>query len=202
VQTLVGLRLLAETCQRCPLARTRRNVGFGGVDGHLGVQADLMIIGEAPGEEEDAVGRPFEGLAGRQLAKLLIEAGLDRKAAYLTNVIKCRPTTASSGGSVTNRKPRSCEIAHCKDYLVAQIELVGPKVILAVGATSTAWLLGRGSRIEASRGGYQFREGIPVVATYHPSPVSLNRQAGRREMVLKDLSLVRRKLEDSAEASL
>ena len=91
---------------------------------------------------------------------------------------------------------------YCFAYLDAQIELVRPKVILAVGATSTGWLPGRGARIAASRKRDHFHSGIPVVATYHPSPVSLNRQPGRREMVLKDLSLVRRKLEASPEESV
>ena len=182
-------------CQRCPLARTRDKVVFGGTSGYRDIRADLMIVGEAPGEEEDATGLPFEGAGGGQLTKLLDQAGLDRTTAYLTNVVKCRPMATTPDGSIVNRRPHPSEIASCCDYLEAQIRLVRPKVILALGATSTARLLGPGARIGASRGKGHAHENCAVVVTYHPSPVSLNRQPGRRAMVLEDLVLAKHLLE-------
>jgi DNA polymerase len=154
-----------------------------------------MIVGEAPGQEEDATGLPFEGVAGRQLTKLLDQAGLDRSTAYLTNVVKCRPMAVAPDGSIVNRRPHPSEIASCWDYLEAQIRMVRSKVILALGATSTARLLGHGARIGASRGTGRTHEDCAVVVTYHPSPVSLNRQRGRRAMVLEDLALAKDLLE-------
>ena len=192
---LVDIRLQAEVCQRCPLAHTRNKVVFGGTSGYRDIRADLMIVGEAPGEEEDATGLPFEGVAGRQLTKLLDQAGLDRSTTYLTNVVKCRPMAVARDGSIANRRPHPSEIASCWDYLEAQIRLVRPKVILALGATSTARLLGPGARIGASRGRGRAHEDCAVVVTYHPSPVSLNRQPGRRAMVLEDLALAKDLLE-------
>ena len=195
VAGLVDIRLQAEVCQRCPLAHTRNKVVFGGTSGYRDIRADLMIVGEAPGEEEDATGLPFAGGAGGQLRKLLDQAGLDRTRAYMTNVVKCRPMSVTPDGSIVSRRPHPSEIASCWDYLEAQIRMVRSKVILALGATSTARLLGHGARIGASRGTGRTHEDCAVVVTYHPSPVSLNRQRGRRAMVLEDLALAKRLLE-------
>jgi DNA polymerase len=185
----------AEGCQRCPLARTRDKVVFGGVDGYRGIRADLMIVGEAPGAEEDAEGMPFLGAAGQKLDVLLAEAGLDRKSAYITNVVKCRPIKEREGHPPTNRAPEPSEIAACWNYLESQITLVRPRVIVALGVTAVARLLGHGARVGASRGRGHFHGYIPVVATNHPSPLSLHRQPGRRAMVLEDLALAKRLLD-------
>lgn len=185
----------AEDCQLCPLARTRDKVVFGGVDGYRGIQADLMVVGEAPGAEEDAEGMPFLGAAGQKLDVLLAEAGLDRKSAYITNVVKCRPIKEREGHPPTNRAPEPPEIAACWNYLEFQITLVHPRVVVALGATAVARLLGPGAQIGTSRGRGHFNGHIPVVATYHPSPLSLHRQPGRRAMVLEDLSLAKRLLD-------
>jgi len=192
---LASVRMSAEGCQRCPLARTRDKVVFGGVDGYRGIRADLMIVGEAPGAEEDAEGMPFLGAAGQKLDVLLAEAGLDRESAYITNVVKCRPIKEHEGHPPTNRAPEPSEIAACWNYLESQITLVRPRVIVALGVTAVARLLGPGSQVGASRGRGHFHASIPVVATYHPSPVSLHRQPGRRAMVLEDLSLAKRLLD-------
>ncbi len=139
-----------------------------------------MIVGEAPGEEEDVTGLPFEGVAGRQLTKLLDQAGLDRSTAYLTNVVKCRPMTAAPDGSIVNRRPHPSEIASCWDYLEAQIRLVRPNVILALGATSTARLLGPCARIGASRGRGRAHEDCAVVV--NPPPIArLAQSTGRTQ---------------------
>jgi len=199
---LASVRMSAEDCQRCPLARTRDKVVFGGVDGYRGIRADLMIVGEAPGAEEDAEGMPFLGAAGKKLDVLLAEAGLERKRAYITNVVKCRPIKEREGHPPTNRAPEPNEIAACWNYLESQITLVRPRVIVALGVTAVARLLGPGAQVGASRGRGHSQGHIPVVATYHPSPLSLHRQPGRRAMVLEDLSLTKRLLDGREDPAL
>jgi uracil-DNA glycosylase family 4 len=191
---LASVRMSAESCQRCPLAQTRCRVVFGGVNGYRGIRADLMLVGEGPGAEEDAQGLPFVGAAGKSLDALLAQSGLDRKAAYITNVVKCRPITLHEGQPPTNRAPAPSEIAACWEYLESQIALVRPRVIVALGITAVVRLLGAGSQVGTSRGRGHFHGPIPVVATYHPSPSSLNRRAGRRERVVEDLALAKRLL--------
>ena len=190
-----SVRMSAEGCQCCPLACTRDKVVLGGVDGYRDIGADLMIVGEAPGAEEDAAGMPFVGAAGQKLDVLLAEAGLDRKSAYITNVVKCRPIKAREGRPPTNRAPEPGEIAACWNYLESQIALVRPRVIVALGVTAVARLLRHGSKVGASRGRGHLHGDIPVVATYHPSPLSLHRQPEREAMVLKDLTLAKGLLE-------
>ncbi len=193
--TLASVRMSAEGCQLCPLAQSRSKVVFGGVDGYRGIRADLMLVGEGPGAEEDAQGVPFVGPAGKSLDALLRESGLERKAAYITNVVKCRPIKPRDGQPPTNRAPEPSEVAACWDYLDSQIMLVRPRVIVALGITAVVRLLGPGAQVGASRGSGHFHGPIPVVATYHPSPSSLSRRPGRREMVLEDLFLARRLLD-------
>jgi uracil-DNA glycosylase len=188
---LAWVRMSAEGCQCCPLSLTRDKVVFGGVDGFRDIRADLMIVGEAPGAEEDTEGLPFVGAAGQKLDLLLAEAGLDRHSAYLTNVVKCRPIEGREDRPPTNRAPDPSEIAACWNYLESQITLVCPQVIVALGVTAVARLLGRGAQVGASRGRGHVHDNIPVVATYHPSPLSLHRQPARRAIVLEDLSLAK-----------
>jgi len=181
----------AEGCHCCPLGSSRKKVVFGGVDGTRDIAAELMIIGEAPGAEEDSEGKPFLGAAGQILDGLLAEAGLSRKSAYITNVVKCRPIKQRENHPPTNRSPASTEIAACWNYLESQIALVRPRVIVALGATAVARLLGPGSQVGVNRGQGHSHGTIPVVATYHPSPLSLNRQPGRKVMIGKDLALAK-----------
>jgi DNA polymerase len=202
IMELAAVRMSAEGCQRCPLARTRDKVVFGGVDGYRDIRADLMIVGEAPGADEDAEGMPFLGAAGQKLDVLLAEAGLDRKSTYITTVVKCRPIKEREGHPPTNRQPEPSEIAACWDYLESQITLVRPRVVVALGVTAVARLLGPGAQVRASRGPGHLHGNIPVVATYHPSPLSLHRQPGRRAMVLEDLSLAKRLVEGQEESLL
>ena len=197
---LASVRMNAESCRRCALADVRSKVVFGGVDGYRGVRADLMLVGEGPGAEEDAKGIPFVGTAGLSLEALLRESGLERKSAYITNVVKCRPAMARDGQAPSNRAPEPHEIASCWEYLDSQIALVRPQVIVALGVTATVRLLGPHAQVGTSRGRGHFHGAIPVVATYHPSPSSLNRRRGRREMVLDDFALVRDLLGESAKA--
>ena len=197
---LALVRMTAESCQLCPLAQTRSKVVFGGVNGYRGIRADLMLVGEGPGAEEDAQGLPFVGAAGKSLDALLEQSGLDRRAAYITNVVKCRPIKQRDGQPPTNRAPEPSEIAACWEYLESQITLVRPRVIVALGITAVVRLLGPGSQVGTSRGLRHFHAAIPVVATYHPSPSSLNRRPGRREKVVEDLALARRLLDNPEEA--
>jgi len=190
----------AESCQRCALAGSRSKVVFGGVDGYRGVRADLMLVGEGPGAEEDAKGIPFVGTAGQSLEALLLESGLERKSAYITNVVKCRPTKDGDGQSRTNRAPEPREIASCWEYLDSQIAIVRPRVIVALGVIAVVRLLGPHAQVGTSRGCGHFHGAIPVVATYHPSPSSLNRRRGRRAMVLDDLALAKSLLDGFSEA--
>jgi len=197
--SLASVRMNAERCQLCPLAQTRSKVVFGGVNGYRGLRADLMLVGEGPGAEEDAQGLPFVGAAGKSLDALLEQCELDRKAAYITNVVKCRPAKQHDGQPPTNRAPTPSEIAACWEYLESQITLVRPRVIVALGITALVRLLGPGSQVGSSRGLGHFHGSIPVVATYHPSPSSLNRRVGRREKVLEDLTLAKGLLGTSEE---
>jgi len=191
---LASVRLRATDCQSCLLWRTRDKVVFGGVDGFRDIASDLMIVGEAPGAEEDAKGMPFLGVAGEELDRLLEAAGLARKSAYITNVIKCRPTKEREGRPPANRPPEPEEIAKCWNYLESQIELVRPRVIVALGVTAVARLLGPGAQVGTSRGPGRLHGDTPVVATYHPSPLSLNRKPERKLMIGADLAMAKRLL--------
>ncbi len=158
--TLAVLRQDALHCVRCPLSKGRTTVVFGEGDPDAG----LLIIGEGPGREEDLQGRPFVGRSGQLLDRLLLEEmGLDRSAVYIANVVKCRPPG--------NRDPLPDEIAACRPWLEAQIELIGPRVVLTLGNFSTKLLLETTDGIRRTRGRvYPFgREGAVLVPTYHPA---------------------------------
>jgi len=160
------------------------------VFGNGPVDADLLVLGEAPGEDEDARGEPFVGPAGWALDKLLREAGLDREQAYVTNVVLCRPPK--------NRRPTSAEIAACSSHLDAQINAVRPRVILGFGATAARRLLGAGARVGTSRGRRHDRDGVRIFITFHPS--AWNRKRGRRALVGGDIRLAGRFLSLDASA--
>jgi uracil-DNA glycosylase family 4 len=142
--------------------------------------ADLLILGEAPGAREDECGLPFVGTAGEALNKLLVEAGLDRGRAYVTNVVKCRPTRPGTMPP-KDRPPSPLEIRVCSRYLDGQLAAVRPRVILALGGTAIRQLLGPDALVRTSRLHAHKVNDIQVVATYHPS--SLNRKRGRRALI-------------------
>lgn len=177
-ETLRTVRAQAIACVRCPLACSRTQVVFGEGD----PDADLMIVGEAPGADEDALGRPFAGRAGATLDTLLGDIGLTRADVYVANVVKCRPPA--------NRRPRVVsEVEACAPYLAEQIRLVRPRVILALGATAARRLLGPGPTVTASRGASHPLGDAVVIPTFHPSPSALNRVPGRRSLVWADFRL-------------
>lgn len=163
---LQELRERALICQKCPnLAAARKNVVFG-----VGsIDAGLMFVGEAPGADEDIQGEPFVGRAGQLLTKIIQTMGLEREDVYIANILKCRPDTP--GQSFGNRPPTPEEMDRCLPYLHAQIDLIKPKAIVALGATAVDGLFGKvpGIGISKQRGRWREYRGIPVMPTYHPS---------------------------------
>lgn len=165
-QAIEEIRARAMVCVKCPnLASSRKNVvwGVGSID------AELMFIGEAPGAEEDEQGEPFVGRAGQLLTKIIQTMGLSRETVYIANILKCRPDTP--GQDYGNRPPTPKESENCLPYLCAQIDLIKPKAIVALGATAVNGLFGAtpGQGITKVRGQWREYRGIPVMLTYHPS---------------------------------
>jgi len=157
------LERIALACTKCPLAATRTQVVFGAGD----PEADLMFVGEGPGEQEDRDGIPFVGRAGRLLTGLIEDIGLDRDAVYITNVVKCRPPG--------NRDPLADEIESCRPYLEAQIGFVDPSVVVTLGNFATKLLLDTKEGITKLRGReFPFRDHAVLMPTLHPSAVLRN----------------------------
>ncbi|HEX2076049.1 MAG TPA: uracil-DNA glycosylase [Longimicrobium sp.] len=154
---LSEVREIALGCPRCALAKTRTHVVFG--EGRE--NADVMVVGEAPGQEEDRSGRPFVGRAGKLLDLLLLSVGFARHDVYICNVLKCRPPQ--------NRNPQPDEVSACSPYLLKQVELVQPRVILAFGTFAAQTLLGTDISIGKLRGRTHQYRGVPLVPTYHPA---------------------------------
>jgi uracil-DNA glycosylase len=155
---LSSLRDRASHCTACPLSATRTTVVFGEGAEH----AKVLMIGEGPGEVEDTTGRPFVGPAGQKLDEVMSSVGLRREDVYITNIVKCRPPG--------NRVPARNEAEACTPYLEAQIALIKPAVIVALGNTPTQWLLPDAPGITQSHGTFfSWRGGILVFPMYHPS---------------------------------
>lgn len=162
--TLPVIQKTAKACRKCNLANSRRNVVFGeGND-----KAQLVFVGEAPGEEEDLQGRPFVGRAGKLLDQLIERIGLRREDVYICNVLKCRPPN--------NRDPEEAEIDACKPYLLSQLELIGPKVICTLGRHAYNTLFNVNERITRIRGVLQDYKGTMLLPTYHPSFLLRNQE--------------------------
>jgi len=183
-------------CTRCPqLVATRRNTVYGEGD----ACAELLVVGEGPGETEDKLGRPFVGRAGELLDKMLLAIGLPRESVYIANTVKCRPTL-DDGVRLRNRPPAPEEMSNCRPYLDEQIEILRPRVILCLGAPSAKSFLGQKFSITKQRG--QWFDGpndIPTIATFHPAYI-LRMTGGELEatkrMVWKDLKAIRAKLDE------
>jgi DNA polymerase len=165
-------------CLNCELGNTRRNFVFG--SGRH--DADIMFVGEAPGEEEDRTGEPFVGPAGELLNKIIQAMHLTRNDVYVCNILKCRPPN--------NRDPRNVEIENCEPYLVRQIELIRPRVICALGRFAAQTLLRSNESMGRLRLATHSYKGIPVVATYHPAALLRNPQWKRPTW--EDMKKVRR----------
>jgi DNA polymerase len=184
-----ALRERALACVKCPhLAAARKNVVFG-----VGsIDAKLMFIGEAPGADEDEQGEPFVGRAGQLLTKIIQTMGLQRGDVYIGNILKCRPDTP--GQSAGNRKPTSPEMETCIPYLHEQIDLIRPKVIVALGATAVEGLLGKTIGITKLRGTWKTYRGIPLMPTYHPAYLLRNQSLSEKRKVWEDMLQVMEKL--------
>jgi DNA polymerase len=184
-----ALRERALACVKCPhLASSRKNVVFG-----VGsIDAQLMFIGEAPGADEDEQGEPFVGKAGQLLTKIIQATGLQRADVYIGNILKCRPDTP--GQSSGNRKPTTDEMATCIPYLHEQIDLIRPKVIVALGATAVEGLLGKTIGITKLRGTWKTYRGIPLMPTYHPAYLLRNQAMSEKRKVWEDMLQVMEKL--------
>lgn len=172
------LRETVRSCTRCPLheSRTQTVFGVGSYD------ADWMIIGEAPGAEEDRRGEPFVGRAGKLLDQMLRAVGQQRDSVFIANILKCRPPN--------NRDPKPDEAAQCRGYLERQIELVKPKIILAVGRIAAQTLLGTDAPVGQLRGTLHHLGKTPLVVTYHPA--YLLRSPTQKSKAWDDLCLASR----------
>ena len=167
-------------CRGCVLCQTRQHT----VLGEGSRNADVMFVGEGPGQQEDLSGRPFVGAAGQLLDKMLAAIGLKREQVYICNIVKCRPPQ--------NRVPEADERAACMDYLRQQVALVRPKVIVCLGSTPTRALLGEQMRITRDRGVWQLKKGVWFMPTYHPA--ALLRDADKKRPAWADFQAIRDKL--------
>jgi len=171
------LKSECAVCQRCELCRTRHNLVFG-----VGNEAaDLMFIGEGPGEQEDLQGIPFVGPAGQLLDVMLQLIGLDRTGIYIANIVKCRPPS--------NRDPKPEERSACSEWLERQIELIDPKIIVCLGRIASVSLLDADFRITRDHGKWFDRNGRKYIATYHPS--ALLRDLSKRPEAFSDFREIR-----------
>lgn len=164
-------------CVRCPLCQERHHLVFGTGD----PRAEVMLVGEGPGEQEDLQGEPFVGPAGKLLDAMLAMIGLDRNRVYIANVVKCRPPR--------NRDPREEEMDACWEWLARQMALVQPKIVVCLGRVAAKALIKEDFRITVQHGQWFDREGRRIMATYHPS--ALLRDVSKRPEAFTDLRTLR-----------
>ena len=178
-----ALQLIREEigeCTRCALHKGRNKIVFGDGD----PAARLMFVGEGPGADEDAQGLPFVGKAGQLLNNMIAAMGLRREEVYIANVVKCRPPG--------NRVPEQEEGATCSPFLVRQIDVVRPQVLVALGATAATWLLGSRQPLAGLRGRVHSARGIKLIVTYHPA--YLLRDPRQKKEAWADLQIAMREL--------
>ena len=187
--TFEALREAALVCVKCPhLAKARTQVVFGVGN----PKAELMFVGEAPGADEDAQGEPFVGRAGQLLTKIIQAMGFSREEVYIANVLKCRPDMPP--GVSGNRKPTPKEMSTCLPWLERQINLIKPRVMVALGATAVEGLLGATTPVSKVRGRWLDFRGIPVMATYHPAYLLRNQSISEKRKVWEDMLQVLERL--------
>lgn len=175
---LSDLEKAIRTCMECPLGATRTNFVFGSGNPN----ADIMIIGEAPGADEDEQGLPFVGAAGQLLTKILASVNFNRDEVYIANILKCRPPG--------NRRPEKSETDKCEPYLHRQIEIIRPKFILALGLTAANTLLKSHFKMGDIRGKVFDYRGVEMLITYHPA--ALLRNPNWKIHVWEDVKLLRK----------
>ncbi len=162
LDSLEALGNMVRQCGLCPLGRTRTNA----VPGEGDPEADLMLVGEGPGQTEDETGRPFVGRAGELLDRILLSIDLPRESVYIANIVKCRPPR--------NRNPLPEEASTCLAYLHRQVALVRPKVLVALGSVAARHLLSINTSLGKLRGKVHHYGAIPLVVTYHPAALLRN----------------------------
>lgn len=170
---LEAVRSALGECRRCPLGRLRNRLVFGEGNPH----AALVFVGEAPGADEDAQGRPFVGSAGQLLTRIIAAMEMKRQDVYICNILKCRPPG--------NRNPQPDEIAACEPFLIRQIEAIRPQVICTLGSFAAHTLLKSEAPISTLRGRFQRYRGIPLMPTYHPA--YLLRNPGAKKQAWEDV---------------
>ena len=188
-ERLAALRGPVLACTLCPhLVKSRTQVVFGVGN----PEAELMFVGEAPGEDEDLQGEPFVGKAGQLLTKIISAMGFTREDVYIGNVLKCRPDMPP--GDSGNRKPKPAEMATCLPYLRQQIDIIQPRALVALGATAMEGLLGATEPMAKLRGRWHDFHGIPLMATYHPAYLLRNQSLTEKRKVWEDMLLVLERL--------
>jgi DNA polymerase len=188
-EALAELRTQVLACTKCPhLVAFRHSVVFGVGD----PTAELMFVGEAPGADEDMQGEPFVGRAGELLTRIIETMGFHRSSVYIANVLKCRPDIPP--GTPGNRQPTAAEMQTCLPYLRQQIELIQPKVIVALGATAMRGLFGKVEPMKDTRGRWHSFGSIPIMATFHPSYLLRNQALSEKRKVWEDMLKVLERL--------
>jgi len=190
VEKLAAVNERVCACVKCPnlaSSRTQTVFGVGNPD------ADLMFVGEAPGADEDAQGEPFVGRAGQLLTRIIKAMGFAREEVYIANILKCRPDTP--GSSYGNRPPTPREMQTCRPYLMEQIDIIRPKVIVALGAAAVEGLLGTRAPMRELRGRWDSFNGTPLMVTYHPAYLLRNQSPSEKRKVWEDMMLVLERLE-------
>lgn len=175
------LKERCESCQNCSLGRTRTNLVFGVGNQH----ADLMFVGEAPGQAEDEQGIPFVGAAGKLLDRYLYAVGIPRESVYIANILKCRPPH--------NRDPLPEEEDACIGHLREQVKLIRPKIIVCLGRISAMRLIKPDFRITREHGTFIRKGGVLMTAVYHPA--ALLRDASKKEDMLLDMERIKEQLD-------
>jgi DNA polymerase len=181
-ESLDAVAAAVRDCRKCFLCQGRTQT----VPGEGNPGARLLCVGEGPGETEDRTGRPFVGKAGELLTSILAAIELPRETVYIANVVKCRPPQ--------NRKPTPDEMAACLPYLRQQIQLIRPRVILAMGATAAEGLLGAKSSLGELRNKVHRFDGVPLIVTYHPA--ALLRNPNWKKPTWDDVRIARQLLDD------
>ena len=169
-------------CKRCGLGSTRKNI----VIGRGNINADMMLIGEGPGEQEDLQGLPFVGAAGKLLDLLLKALMINETEYYIANIVKCRPPS--------NRVPSDEEAERCLPFLRNQVLLVKPKIIVCLGATAMKYIIDREAKITQIRGQWLERKGYWIMPTFHPA--ALLRDESKKVLMWEDFKKVKQRLDD------
>jgi uracil-DNA glycosylase len=187
---LAHVRERVCVCMKCPhLARTRTQTVFGVGN----PDAELMFVGEAPGADEDARGEPFVGRAGQLLTRIIETMGLSRDEVYIANILKCRPDMPR--GAPGNRPPTPKEMSTCIGYLIEQVEIIRPRVLVALGATAVEGLLETRGAMRQLRGTWHSYHDTALMITYHPSYLLRNQSPGEKRKVWEDMMAVLEKLD-------